>query len=135
MPLRKAQIPVGRHLVTEFSIPPRQRPWPWGRWSDRAIEDVLTDTAGARDSEAIRAAGTFMLLFGLAFLAPAVWPTHAQLRILASWPVVDARGAGSEVATYREKRRTVHAQVVSGSTRLDTIGSRETESAQSSSHR
>jgi hypothetical protein len=50
--------------------------------------------------------GGFLTVFGVAFLAPGIWLLRDQVRILKTWPEVEAQGAGAEVVSFRGKNRT-----------------------------
>lgn len=50
--------------------------------------------------------GGLLTVFGVAFLAPGVWLLRDHVRILKTWPEVEAQGAGAEVVSFRGKNQT-----------------------------
>ncbi len=50
--------------------------------------------------------GGFLTVFGVAFLAPGIWLLRDHVRILRTWPEVEAQGAGAEVVSFRGKNQT-----------------------------
>lgn len=69
---------------------------------------VIAMLSGPLTRSSLAGIGAFLSLFGLAFLAPALWMAREHQRIVTRWPEAQATATSSGVVQYTERGRTYH---------------------------